>query len=347
MPHICRYLFQAILCCFLPHFLCAENLVKDSVVAVANENDRESVSLAKYYLARRGIAEENLILLKTSLEEEISWEEFVNSIFNPLKEKLLEGGWIEGTWLNEKDDYGRERLVSLGHHVKFLVLCKGIPIKIKGNPEFKEDRRVKNVRNEVRSSNACVDSELSLLVQGNYPLVGFVSNPLYKQERVGPLFLEEVVRVARIDGPSFAAAMALIDNAILAEKNGLKGRAYIDLGGPHPKGDDWLKKTIKEVQKLDFDYQVNEKSELFGETERFDAPVLYFGWWAGNLSGSFLKPDFQFPPGAIAIHIYSYSAATIRSFSHNWVGPLVGKGVTVTAGNVYEPYLDFTHRPYS
>jgi hypothetical protein len=73
---------------------------------------------------------------------------------------------------------------------------------------------------------------------------------------------------------------------------------------------------------------------------------LYFGWHSAVLSGPFKVPDFRFPPGAIALHIHSYSAQTLRSADVDWCGPLVARGVTATFGNVHEPYLTFTHYPH-
>jgi tetratricopeptide (TPR) repeat protein len=40
--------------------------------------------------------------------------------------------------------------------------------------------------------------------------------------------------------------------------------------------------------------------------------------------------------------LHSFSAATIRSETQNWVGPLLAKGATCTMGCVYEPYLSGT-----
>jgi hypothetical protein len=73
--------------------------------------------------------------------------------------------------------------------------------------------------------------------------------------------------------------------------------------------------------------------------------VLYFGWYAGDLSGPPALPGFQFPAGAIALHIHSYSASSLRSATAGWTAPLVSRGVTATMGNVFEPYLNLTHRP--
>jgi tetratricopeptide (TPR) repeat protein len=47
----------------------------------------------------------------------------------------------------------------------------------------------------------------------------------------------------------------------------------------------------------------------------------------------------EFMPGAFAYHLHSFSAATLRSTDHNWVGPLLARGATATMGCVDEPYI--------
>jgi hypothetical protein len=53
-------------------------------------------------------------------------------------------------------------------------------------------------------------------------------------------------------------------------------------------------------------------------------------------------PQFRFRPGAIAVHIHSFSASTIRQPDKFWVGPLIRHGAAASLGNVYEPYLQLT-----
>lgn len=90
---------------------------------------------------------------------------------------------------------------------------------------------------------------------------------------------------------------------------------------------------------MGYDTSVDRAPATMPVTARIDAPVMYFGWYGGNLEGPFTLPGFRFPPGAIALHIHSYSATTVRSASSGWVGPFVARGVTAAMGNVYEPYL--------
>ena len=82
--------------------------------------------------------------------------------------------------------------------------------------------------------------------------------------------------------------------------------------------------------------------EIFPNNYPMSDCALYFGWYAGTVAGPFTQPDFQFAPGAIAVHIHSFSASTLHDEKANWAGPLVTKGAAATIGNVYEPYLGLT-----
>ncbi len=66
---------------------------------------------------------------------------------------------------------------------------------------------------------------------------------------------------------------------------------------------------------------------------------LYAGWYDGNVSGPFAREKVEFLPGAVAYHLHSFSAHTLRSPDKNWCGPLLSKGATATMGCVEEPFL--------
>jgi hypothetical protein len=73
-----------------------------------------------------------------------------------------------------------------------------------------------------------------------------------------------------------------------------------------------------------------------------DHAAFYLGWYSGSVEGPMARDDFRFEPGAIAVHIHSYSASTLRDAGADWAGPLLAHGAAATLGNVYEPYLDLT-----
>ena len=66
---------------------------------------------------------------------------------------------------------------------------------------------------------------------------------------------------------------------------------------------------------------------------------FYAGWYAPHVSGLLKDPGFQFRRGAVACHIHSLSAQTVRAKSQRWAGPLLARGAAIVLGNVDEPFL--------
>jgi uncharacterized protein (TIGR03790 family) len=197
----------------------------------------------------------------------------------------------------------------------------------------------------MRTNQGAVDSELSLLAQTDYPINACIPNPLYHNEAPTEFARAQVVKVSRLDGPSAADALHLVDLAVEAERTGLLGRAYVDVAGPHENGDRWLEAAAATIRALGFDLSASYGPGTLPSTARIDAPALYLGWYAADLNGPFALPGFRFPPGAVAVHMHSFSARTLRSATEGWCGPLLARGVTATVGNVFEPYLEYLHRP--
>ncbi|HEY4245339.1 MAG TPA: TIGR03790 family protein [Lacunisphaera sp.] len=315
------------------------------VIVLANSREPESVKLAEFYAQKRAIPPINIIALPLSAEETITWREFIDQLYRPLQKELVHRGWIDGTVSTLNDRLGRQRYTISGHHISYLVTCRGVPLRIANDPSLLDEDTGRKVGRLLYKDEAAVDSELSLLAQSGYEITGTVPNPFFGQEIVSALDAGTVIKVSRLDGPTFESAHNLVTSALEAERSGLIGRGYVDLAGPHPDGDRWLQDSMQEIEALGFDGDVERTTATFNPAARFDAPVLYFGWYANELNGPFALPGFKFPPGAIAIHIHSYSARTLHSDKIGWSGPLVARGVTATVGNVFEPYLQLTHRP--
>lgn len=321
-----------------------EELAK-RIVIVVNEKDPDSIKVGEYYAERRKIPKENIIRIDAPVSETISRTEFVEKIHNPLQIKLLEEEWLSGFPTKLTDSEGRYRSAIHGHRISYLVICRGVPLRISND----DDRITEEMRQSVPDPHfavnaASVDSELSLMTV-LLPSFSMVLNPIFGNRNPPASDLNRVIKVARLDGPSVSDAMALVDHAIEAEKRGLRGRAYLDLAGPWQDGTDMLEATGVQIEALGFDIERHDEKGTFPTFSRFDAPALYFGWYANDVNGPFLVDDFRFPPGAIALHIHSFSARTVRSKTRAWVGPLVSRGATVTFGNVYEPLLGASHRP--
>lgn len=315
------------------------------VVLVTNGEDPDSLRIAQHYAEVRGVPKENILTLPMPKGETISWREFVATIWQPLLAQLVQKKWIDAIPTAHHDAIGRQKYAINGHRIAYLILCRGVPLRIAADPGLVLPGAKPPLDSFLGSNQASVDSELSVLTQTTTPVNGFVANALYRNERPKDYDLAAVVKVARLDGPTFSDANQLVDRAVAAEQTGLLGRAYVDIGGKYPEGDTWLENTVKELALLGFDLGVDRERSTIPLGARFDAPVLYFGWYSDQVTGPFLLPGFQFPPGAIAEHIYSYSAETLHSPRVRWCGPLLAAGVTATVGNVFEPDLHYLHRP--
>ncbi|MEX0325703.1 MAG: TIGR03790 family protein [Puniceicoccaceae bacterium] len=331
----------------------------ESVVVVANPAMEGSLKVARHYMQQRAIPEENLILLETVTEEKIGRQAFIETLYNPLLAGLLEKKLIDA-FEGSTDAYGRDTVTVFSTKVRYVVLCYGIPAHVTGPPPAETDdtdllrRHLKGrhlgligtfMEGNMARTDASVDGELSLLLFRDMPFRGFYPNPLYGN--LNPQESRNILRVTRLDGPSPEAVIRMIGNALEGERQGLKGRAYVDedgRGGGFAIGNEWMAKTASQFEQLGFDLSHDKKRSTFQAADRFDAPVLYAGWYAHHRNGPFVVPGWTFPKGAVAAHLHSFSARPIRSANKGWVGPLIEKGVSATFGNVAEPYLSFTHQ---
>jgi uncharacterized protein (TIGR03790 family) len=317
-----------------------------SVVIVVNSEDADSVAIGEHYAKQRGIPLENIVHLSTSTQETISLSEYVETISNPLLDELLEREWISGVKSAERDRYGRERLAVAVHRISYLVTVRGIPLRFSNDLGLLEGEQ-SQIPKQFQVNQAAVDSELALLpAPANLSMTAFIPNPYFEGKRVSDSDANRIIKVSRLDGPTKANVIRLIDRTIEAEESGLMGRAYIDSGGPHVKGDEWINQTGDLAKAAYFDTEFETSKRPRGYQDRLDGPALYFGWYRSNAYGPWREPRWSVPPGAIGYHLHSFSATTVRSSSQRWVGPLIAQGYCATFGYVYEPYLEFTIRPH-
>jgi uncharacterized protein (TIGR03790 family) len=319
--------------------------IADRIVLVANSDAPDSVAIARHYAEVRGVPVANIIALRMPAAETITWKEFVATVWQPLEDELVRKGWIDAIPMDLFDDVGRRKYAVSGQRIGVLVLCRGVPLRIDHDPSLYREVVPLTGHPEMRTNQGAVDSELSLLAQTDYPINACIPNPFYHNDQPTDFARSQVVKVSRLDGPSAADALHLVDLAVEAEHTGLLGRAYVDVAGPHENGDRWLEAAAAAIRALGFDLSVSHGPGTLAATARIDAPALYLGWYTPDLNGPFALPGFRFPPGAIAVHMHSFSAHTVRSATEGWCGPLLARGVTATVGNVFEPYLEYLHRP--
>ena len=301
-------------------------------LVLASETVPEGVAVARHYMAARGIPEENLCLIKAPAAEEITREQFDETIWRPLRTFLTR--W-EGR-LDVALPDGVVRLQLESRRAKYLVPVYGVPIKIKG---------YEDVKTMYLSRAAAVDSELALLPSGEHKLVGSLANPYRQADAAfGPPLDEVMVLVSRLDGPSAEIAQRLVDDAVWAETHGgLQGRATIDtrgiVKGEYAEGDEWLNRAAEALQRAGVPTEVDVRPEVLPLNHPMPDAAVYLGWYTESAVGPMTKLDFRFNRGAIAYHLQSFTGAAIRDAKSHWVGPLLAHGACVTAGAVYEPFL--------
>ena len=306
-----------------------------ATVVVFNSADETSRALAEYYASRRGIDSARLVGLACPGTEEISRDEYEAAIAKPLCEIFVRNGW----W---KLANGRVTSTS----VRFVALMRGMPLKIR--PQEGLSSR-ENQPEAIRSRNeASVDSELAVLGLQEPVPSGIIVNPLFRRfsgimdSPVEPWLL----LVCRLDAPTEGAVRSMIDGALAAEREGLWGWGYVDSrnikSGGYAEGDRWLEALAVEMRRKGVPTLWDKAPQLLPSGYPVTDAACYYGWYTQTIEGPFADPGFGFRPGAVAVHLHSYSAITLRDANAGWCGPLVERGAAATLGNVYEPYLTLT-----
>jgi uncharacterized protein (TIGR03790 family) len=323
----------------------------DEVIIVYNTRVPESKGVADYYAERRHVPTNQIFGFLLSTNDDISRAEFRDALQKPLAETLRNRKlWqIAPTIIHATTNQpGRVEWKPVESKIRYAVLCYGVPFRIAKEPNFTE-AGLENLRPELRRDEAAVDSELAWLplIEEKPPLAGPLQNPVYATTNVAMLTpTNGILLVTRLDGPSAAIARGLVDKALQAEADGLWGRAYFDLRNitepGYKLGDDWIRGASEVCRHLGFETVLDENPGTFPASFPMSQIAIYIGWYDGGVSGPFTQPTVEFMPGAFAYHLHSFSAATLRSASQNWVGPLLAKGATITMGCVAEPYLSGT-----
>jgi len=317
----------------------AEKPLAPATIVVFNKDIPESVELAKFYAQKRGIARDHLVGLSVSRTEEISRLEYDTMIRDPLRVVFKERNW----WTLNEPRGGPITVTT--NSIRFVAMIKGIPLKIRATSDYPGDKPGEPpIGNR---NDAAVDSEVAALGAFSDQISGLLPNPYFQSYRAIAEFENSaVLLVCRLDAPEVATVRRMISDAIETEKKGLWGRAYID--GAHNSsgglavGDRWLAEIRDQLHKVGVPLIYDDTPEIFPNNYPMTDCALYYGWYTETVAGPFTQPDFQFEPGAIAVHIHSFSASTLHNENANWAGPLVTKGAAATIGNVYEPYLQLT-----
>jgi len=318
----------------------AEPSLAASTVVIYNKAAPDSGELARFYAKQRGIATDHIVGVTCSTDEEISREEYDLNIAGPLRETFKARKW----WtLRETQE---QQTAVMATSIRFVAVIKGVPLKIKPTTDpYPGDQ---STGGPVSGHNeASVDSELALLGLFSHQISGPLRNLYFQSfKAISEMENPVLLLVCRLDAPNAETVRRMIVDAIATEKKGLWGRAYVD--GAHETaagyalGDQWLGEIPTQLHKVGVPVVYENTPALFPDGYPMTDCALYYGWRTEKAVGPFAQPDFRFSRGAIAVHLHSYSAMSLRDPNSFWVAPLLSHGAAATLGNVYEPYLQFT-----
>lgn len=299
-----------------------------TVAVVAARGRAGSEELAREFARHRGIPETQVILLDlpASVEGAVDRDAYRVRVRDPLRDRL------RSLDLLPADATEPPRL-------RWLVLCHGLPWRIRAEPG-PDGKRTASPRNDAAS----LDSELALVAEPEGELAGARPNPFFGHAGEPPA-ARRIVRTARLDGPSAEAVRTALRAGWEAERRGLRGRAYVDLGGPYPSGENWIRGAGELCRRLGFPTEVDTDKATWRDGVRFDAPALVFGWYERRPTGRLAAPGLRLEPGAIAFHLHSFSGDDLRDPRGCWAARFVELGAGLTFGNVEEPYLHLSLRP--
>ena len=200
----------------------------------------------------------------------------------------------------------------------------------------------------LEDKSASLDSELALLWWSQYDLTYYIRNPLYirnqarraatPNSKIPPLLM-----TARLDGPSSADAMRMLNDSLATEAEGLKGKFYVDAGGGSKIDartinayDPVLKSLYRFIStSTDVPVVLDENRQVFRPGSCPDA-AMYVGWYSLEK----YVPAFTWNKGAVGWHVASWEARKLRDpKSETWCNRMIQEGVAATIGAVSEPTL--------
>jgi uncharacterized protein (TIGR03790 family) len=290
--------------------------------------------VANHYLSSRGIPNSNVCLISPPESgSPLSWSVFVSAVQNPIQSCLN----------------------TLGpNQILYIVLSYIRPFSLtaQNGKVYAMDSYLEDIWNQYATADAFpYPSQAHPYfavneAQGN-SYAPFLSFANYRAQP-GSL---QIYSVWRLDGATAALAQGLVDQAILAEQNGLSGQACLDreygpIANQFDAGDgagEWaLHMAAVFAGQAGFTVTEDENPQEFGTSPAPDCPnaALYSGWYSLDHYNS----AFTWNLGAIGFHLDSLSAADPR-MGPNWSANAIQHGITATSGAVAEPYLQGLAQP--
>lgn len=369
----CTLIYRILLIVFilcLSRGLVHAELTPQELVVLVNSTSPESIGLGSAYRKLREVPAEHIITITVDDKETISRDGYdeliakpvrraVNALYDngkkirclvttygvPLRINAVKPVILPAADIEKYGSVLRKKRKKLDELQKRRNESNGIDVE--------EEKNIRQLKKEIRNlmlmlenlrgadTVSAVDSELALVLVGDYALKGMLSNPHMLINRQKTFHhMGTVLMVSRLDAPTPGLAEGLIHTAIEVEKAGLKGRLYLDARGM--RGDDAygrfdqdIRRTAEILRKSRMPVILDDRPELFGPG---DAPfaALYCGWYSHKK----YIDAFTWTKGAVGYHIASSEAVSLHNPGRDyWVKSMIQRGVIASIGPVFEPYL--------
>ena len=285
------------------------------VLVVINDSSPESLTVGAYYMSKRKIPRANLVRVKVTTEENITWESFEKDLRSPVKNAIYDSK----------------------NSIDFVVLTKGVPIRIHSNGGHSVDGHIASMDLPIKPIEKPEEDQ----VRGSLNPY-FNKNESFSRKKYG------FVLVTRLDGYTVADAKMLVDNSLNAKPEkgpflmdaaaNRRGPGYADMQNSLLRGGEVLKTKGFQVE--------------VDDTATFQAPSYplagYASW--GSNDGAFDLAAYKrlkFKPGALAETFVSTSGRTFKPTTggQSLITDLIANGVTGIKGYVAEPYTFALAKP--
>jgi uncharacterized protein (TIGR03790 family) len=283
------------------------------VLVVVNSASVEGVAIAKYYRLARGIPDSNVVVVTTTLDDDVNDADFASQIQTPVA----------------------ARLKTL-HGIDFIVTTHGIPLRAGANA-YATDMLLAGIELPLVPIQAFTGDEFKRATSPYFRL-----DEPFSHAKFG-MYL-----TTRLDGYSIEDMKALVDRSVSAKPE--KGLFFLDQQVFDRVGiNDQLETAMEQIARTLTGRGFQATSE--GTPAFVDPHQPLMGYWSSgsndpNYSAS-VYHALRFRAGSLAETNVSTSARTFNHVSdgQSMIADLISQGVTGVKGYVAEPYTTAVAKP--
>lgn len=285
------------------------------VLVVMNSDSPESQVVASYYVKRRGIPKGNVVIVHCPLTEEMPSAAFKAQIQDPV----------------------RDAIKSNAHRIDFIVLTKGIPIRLDNGGGYSVDAFL-----------GAMDLPISAIKNADDDQIRGCLNPYFNSAEPFDSKKFGFYLVTRLDGYTVDDCKGLVDRALEAKPH--KGPFFFD-GDPGRKGGGYgeMEKTLDDAETVMSNKGFDSTEDMTPAFVAPDKPLAGYASWGSN--DAQFKADvyhkLRFLPGALAETFVSTSARSFKpqTSGQSMIADLIQQGVTGVKGYVSEPFTFALAKP--